>query len=72
MYMRLLPYHSILRPIESLLPLQGDTINDLIPRALPWAIVTLGFQPAHSILLTDACRIKNANNKLDTLTNWTP
>ena len=33
------------RTNRSLLPLQGDIINILIPRALPWAIVTLGFQP---------------------------
>ena len=38
-------YHSNPGPIGSLLPLQGDIINILIPRALPWAIVTLGFQP---------------------------
>ena len=29
-----------------LLPLQGVGIGDMVPRALPWALDLLGFQPA--------------------------
>ena len=34
-----------LEPIESLLPLQGDIINGLEPRALPWATMDWAFSP---------------------------
>ena len=47
--------HKRLRPVRAkvwandlflLLPLQGEGIGDMVPRALPWATDLLGFQPA--------------------------
>ena len=47
-YKRLRPVRAKVTPNRSplLLPLQGVGNGDMVPRALPWALDLLGFQPA--------------------------